>query len=341
MKIRHIYMVFLMVAILTAGCEKTIKFRGEIMNPMLVVSSFVTPDSAIKAVLTESRFFLDEGSGGYGGYEYNKVTNADFSLYVNNTFKEKLTHTGAGIYRAAYRPKPGEEIRIEAVASGFESVKATTVIPPQPVILSVDTSSVTEKQYYIGYTGEYNGSNRQDTLSEYTYKNIRFRVKLRDDGNKKNYYRLVVRKRTYYENEVNESYLFDFEDIVFGNQQTNDIGSLFEFSDNNYFFDTFTDDLFNGKEYDLKFSNSIRISQKDYKGYDSQFRKEMRSTYYIYLQEISHDYYMYARSSAAAGNQSGNPFTEPVQIYTNIANGIGIFGSYASSAPAVIDYRNE
>ena len=150
----------------------------------------------------------------------------------------------------------------------------------------------------------------------------------------------MVRKRTYYEYSFMDTYLSNFEDIVFGNQQTNDIGSLFEFSRNNYNYDTFSDDLFNGKEYELKFSSYIVVDQKDYNGYDSQYRKEVRSTFNIYLQQISPDYYLYARSSGAAKNLSGNPFVEPIQIHSNIINGIGVLGSYTSSAAAVVDVRN-
>lgn len=331
MKTKYILPI-LIISFLTLACDKTIEFNGEITSPMLVVSSFVTPDSVIKAEVTKSRFFLDEG------YEFDRVTNAGFNLYVNGSLKEKLVHTGSGIYLSGYKPHPGEEIKIEVSAPGFSTVSGTSVIPAQPVILKVDTSSVTEKQYLIGYK-EYNGTEK-DTLSEYMYRKISFRVKFTDDGTVKNFYRLLVRKRTYYEYEFFDTYLFNFEDIVFGNKQTNDIGSLFEFSRNNYNYDTFTDDLFNGKEYDLKFSAFFVMDQIDYNGYDSQFRKEVRSTYFIYLQQISPDYYLYARSSSAARNLSGNPFTEPVQIHSNIKNGIGVLGSYTSSPVAVVDVWN-
>lgn len=339
MKTKYI-LPFLIVGFLAAGCDKTIEFNGEITNPMLVVSSFITPDSAIKAELTQSRFFLDEDFGEFGGYQFDKVTNADFSLYVNGAFKKKLIHAGSGIYLSDYKPNPGEEIKIEVSATGFTSVSGTSVLPAKPLILKVDTSSVTEKQYSIGYNnyGDY-GYNGQDTLSEFTYKKTSFRVKFKDDGNEKNYYRLMVLKRTYYQDAVIDTYLSKFEDIVFGNQQSNDIGNLFEFSSNNYNYDTFSDDLLNGKEYDLKFSSSKIIDQKNYYD-DSQFRKEVRSTFYIYIQEISFDYFMYARSSSAAENMNENPFVEPVQIYSNIKNGIGVLGSYTSSAAAVVDVWN-
>ena len=60
MKRKYILAV-LFIGLLICGCDKTIEFNGKITSPMLVVSCFVTPDSVIKAELTKSRFFLDEG----------------------------------------------------------------------------------------------------------------------------------------------------------------------------------------------------------------------------------------------------------------------------------------
>lgn len=328
---RTYILLLLIVGLVNVGCDKTIRFNGEITRPMLVVSSFITPDSVVKAELSKSRFFLDEG------YVFEKVPNASFNLLVNGALKEKLTHAGSGIYLSKYQPAPGEEIGIEAVAPGFTAITATTLLPAQPVILKVDTSSVVEKQYYTGTTGKFDGSNTQDTLSVMTLKKISFRIKFKDEGAGRNYYRLLVRKRTYRDNVATEVYLTNFEDIVFGNQQS-DMESMFEFSRNNYNYDTFTDDLFNGKEYELKFSNTMTTDQKDYNGYYSGFRKEERNTYFIYLQQISADYYLYARSSAAASNLSGNPFVEPIQIHSNIQNGIGVLGSYTSSEPRIVEF---
>ena len=51
---------------------------------------------------------------------------------------------------------------------------------------------------------------------------------------------------------------------------------------------------------------------------------------YLYLKSVTKDYYWYQRSINNYYNSEGNPFAEPVVIYTNITNGRGIF--YGSSA---------
>ena len=237
--------------------------------------------------------------------------------------------------------KSFDEIKIEVKATEFESVTSHTKIPDQVTIINVDTISTIEKGYWIGNDGGYyNNYNNMDTTGEYTYRKMNFRVKFKDNNTEKNYYRLLVKKRSYINNEVSEKYLFNFEDIIFGNRQSqSSIGNLFNSGNNNYSYDTFSDDLINGKEYELKFSDISIIESKDYKNPEITFKREIRSIYFIYLQHISSDYYMYAKSSSKARNTDNNPFMEPVQIHTNIQNGIGIFGSYTSSPVKVIDVK--
>lgn len=324
----------LLIGILVTSCEKTIDFKGGITEPMLVVSSFITPDSVVKATLSKSDFFLDKG------YDYRTVSNADFSLFVNGVEKSKLVYTGNGLYQSEYKPAIGDEIKIEVKAAEFKSVTSHTKIPDQLTIISVDTISTVEKGYWVGNEGGYYNNNNMDTTGEYIYRKLNFRIKFKDNDTEKNYYRLLVKKHSYINNEVIESYLFNFEDIIFGNRQSqSSIGNLFNSGNNNYSYDTFSDDLINGKEYELKFSNISIIESKDYKNPGTTTKQEIRSIYFIYLQQISSEYYMYAKSSSKARNIDDNPFMEPVQIHSNIQNGIGIFGSYTSSPVKVIDVK--
>ena len=42
----------------------------------------------------------------------------------------------------------------------------------------------------------------------------------------------------------------------------------------------------------------------------------------------SKDFYLYNKSVQESDGIGGNPFTDPVQVYTNIQNGFGCFGAY-------------
>ena len=45
----------------------------------------------------------------------------------------------------------------------------------------------------------------------------------------------------------------------------------------------------------------------------------------VYLHNISKSYYYYRTSLELYQSASGNPFAQPVQVYSNIENGFGVF----------------
>jgi hypothetical protein len=54
------------------------------------------------------------------------------------------------------------------------------------------------------------------------------------------------------------------------------------------------------------------------------------------LHRVSDSYYKYYISSIKQSNVSGNPFAEPVQVFNNIENGLGVFGSESLSMDTLI-----
>jgi hypothetical protein len=50
----------------------------------------------------------------------------------------------------------------------------------------------------------------------------------------------------------------------------------------------------------------------------------------IYYRSVSKEYYLFKKSYAVHQMTVGNPFAEPVQVYSNIKNGLGIFGAGSS-----------
>jgi hypothetical protein len=82
-------------------------------------------------------------------------------------------------------------------------------------------------------------------------------------------------------------------------------------------FASFTDELFNGS------TKTLEVSCNNF------------SSYYDYLQiniiTASKDVYLYDRTLATYSQNNGGFFSEPVQVYTNITNGFGIFGGYQTT----------
>lgn len=342
----------LIIAFLTIGCEKTIDFNGEITAPMLVVNSIISPDSTIVAEVSSSRFFLEKNTG------TKYIENADLKLIVNGVDRGKLVkYPSIGTYGADYKVSAGDEVKIEVSAPGFAPVSGLTKIPLQPTILAVDTSSTSSKKYDYFYYYETNNDMKYDTIGEFRELHFRFKMRFQDKGKEKNFYRFVVKQRTYFDKNnpssgglINESdyferYLTNFDDVIFQNQNQNQMGGfedIFGEGGNSYHYNVFSDDLIDGKEYDIQFSDYIRLDQVKYEKspYEHDTNNPEKTVYLIYLHEISPDFYWYVRSMISASNVGDNPFVEPVQVRSNIENGIGLFTSYTSSKPFVIEVKH-
>ena len=85
---------------------------------------------------------------------------------------------------------------------------------------------------------------------------------------------------------------------------------------------TENDILFNGQTKSLEISLPNEDNYWNEAGYIWSYRNiGLR----FYLHNISQDYYYYRRSLELYNQSSDNPFAQPVQVYSNIENGFGIF----------------
>lgn len=301
------------------GCEKVIEFNGPITDPIVIVNSFLSPDSIVKAQISQSRFFLSNDTS------YTMIVNANVSMFVNGAMKETLTHTANGVYQGTYKPLVGDSIRLLVKVPGKNDLSCSTDIQAQIPVVSIDTSSVltgTTKPLTIPITLP-NGTRRTDTIGTIVGRKLKFSLKFNDDANIKNYYRLVVYTKTYSGTKSSVDYSVSFDDIVSGNTNQNSIGPPTSLTSNKY--NVFSDDLINGKLYPLSFSinNDLNVYLP---GKSKTIRKEV----YVNLQSISRSYYLYLQTRAAIKVNSF--FAEPAQVYSNIdGGGIGILGSYTGN----------
>lgn len=323
----------LVVSFIFISCEKDVEFNGAETNPLIVVNSFLTPDSTVTAYVSLSRFFLKDSIA------YRNINNADVSLWVNGAFKEILNFDSVGTYRSSYKPAISDQIKLTVDVPQMKQVSATTNFTHAPVILAVDTQKITiNKEVIFGYNGKESGV-------KHHYR-VNYKLKFADNGNQENYYRLIVRQVSFngqwnkttntvdtIESPGAVQYRdFDFTDVVSGNtidpladEGTSPVATLLSNVNNKYH--VFSDDLFNGKTYSLQFSTDITkyIKEIGPDGYAFNIKHEI----YIILQSISKDYYLYLKTRGAS--YAANYFSEPVKVHNNIIGGVGILGSYTNS----------
>lgn len=317
-----------------ASCQKNIEFNDEISKPMVVVHSFITPDSVVTASVSLSRFFLNDT------VSFQSINNADVAVIVNGTLKEKLSLIGNGQYQGTYRPAMSDVVKLVVKVPSMNEVSSVTSINATPVIITVDTTKISQDSYYSSTT--------TDTLALVSDFKINYTLKFTDNGNEKNYFKLVVHSKEYkYQfiyghiiDQVSDRYFSDLIDV--NNSTTNPITGIITGENTNTNsgnkYNVFSDDLFNGKTYSLSFDVYYGLyTRYPSNQYNIDGDRPEKIEVFVSLQSISKDYYSYLKSRSASGGDDF--FSEPVQITNNIVGGIGFFGSYTSSNVVRFDLK--
>ena len=323
---RHISTLLLFILISCfISCEKTIEFKGTVTDPLLVLNSVLTPDSVVSIHLSQSRFYLGELA------PFKHITDATVSVFVNGSLKEQLTSDAEGMYKGTYFPKAGDEIKIEVKADGYDLVKSQTVIPHASDIVSDSTVTIIEKEYV--------SPAQTNTTYISRERNMQVQLKLKDNINEENYYYIKATQNFYRKDELVMNRIIELNLSEVLKNNITDGGNIFdeifgEGGNTNRTDNLVSDFYINGKEilFDFSFSDlleSIKYVNGEITD-DGNDDKEATVEYIIEIGAFSKDMYQYVISANEAANSKDVPFTEPVQVHSNIENGIGILGAYNS-----------
>ncbi len=306
------------IAIFLVSCETEIDFNGKESRPILVLNSIAESNAVIEVKLTASRFFLSSVD------TFEVVTNASISMYVNDSLVETLHNKGLGIYTSTYKPQPGDKVKLVASAAGYTTIQTEAFFPTEISGFAVDSmlikkdSSLWIEAYYSGVSMNL----KYDTLGTMCNETFRFKVQFSDSPGTQNYYRLIVRKEIAQDTlgtEYGYVYYSGFEDVVFGAKKND----MFETSNSDPL-NLFSDELIDGKNHTFQFNltNQYILNRN---GSQNPVTPVM-AYFHIEIQPISKSYYLYMKTVQAFEN-SDNFMSEPVQVYTNIENGLGLFGT--------------
>jgi hypothetical protein len=89
---------------------------------------------------------------------------------------------------------------------------------------------------------------------------------------------------------------------------------------------------YGGKIYfdDLLFDGQTKTTEVGL--YDYTFYESDTVLLEVHLEQLDPSYYKYVVSNEAYQSAHNNPFAEPVQVYTNVSGGFGLFSSYSFSS---------
>ena len=321
--------------LLLSSCEKEIEFKGEQTDPKLVINSLMEPGQPVKANISKSFFFLDN--------QANTTAPDDLvaSLYVNgNLLREMTPHYDTvvsydiwdpndpnlgrvqKVYTYDYCPVVGDIIKITASANGFDDVEATTSPLPNGVDCHANVEVLEWTSYYqYSYDDVDDEFVVVDSLLSF-YGDLVLTLDITDPNpGQSDCFKIYVEnwKRDMHSKNSIRNY-FEYDDPVFGSALPNN--EYIDFDD----IDTkpqgvFTDVLFDGRTYQLKFKMRVEMTLDE--EYDPDFFQLP-----IRLEHLSKEYYYYL-NTCDQGDMSMQLYAEPIQTYTNVKGGYGIVAGRA------------
>jgi len=221
------------------------------------------------------------------------VKGAEIVLFEGNDIFGVLEPTENGHYNLDKKPKTGKTYKIEVKTKDHSPLFATTTVPKPPVI-------------------EYSKTITEYITPDSTIYTFGVNVKLKDNPGRNNYwiyqkYTVNGVQYTRPANAINAPFLDGFNKIVD--------------PDSNYGYRLplgmrLTDEGFDGQVLEFVIPDLVSIEEREHSLFfsdaDQHYDKHIKTIILNRMKETSE-----------------LPFFEPVQIYSNIENGYGIFGSCA------------
>lgn len=299
---KKLTIIFLILTI-AISCTKTIDFDDEGYANQIVINSTISNNSYFKAYTSKSTSILTNDHS-------SSPVEASMDLYEDGTLIRQFPTQLGGFSATDIIPKAGKTYRMVITSEG-KKMEAETVLPNKVDVISVDTASVES----------YNNS-----------RSILIKMKIKDtEGD--DYYRIVYLLETIsyqmdskgarrYYRSFNQSGIAS-DDPVFKSVYNNFGDEIIDGPGNDY--NIFPDTYFNGKEYAVRFRTTPGFYGNTSFGYGGTKIYERNE---IHIQKLSKDFYNYLKYLKLYRFYHNNPFAEPVPIYSNIKNGIGVFAGY-------------
>lgn len=285
------YLILFFFSFLIVSCETTVEVKLPDQESKIVVNATISPDSVLAVHISRS-------VGALENKQKSIIYSAKVKLYENDVFKEELLLNSQGFFSSPslFKPKPENNYKIEVSASNYKSVVAVSKVPiiVIPASITYIDSAFTENDPFSGNKEWYS----------------QIDVTINDDASVTNYYAIQLLQQTPIFDTLNNIIAYSLYPIYI---KTNNPNA--EVTDTDCMI---SDEFFSGSSYKISINTSTYNIAND-----------SISTYYLYFKNISNELYLYKKTLNKYYNANGNPFAEPVRVYSNIENGMGIFCAYS------------
>lgn len=302
--------LFAAVLFLGISCQKLLEIPIPNFENKMVVNCIITKDTTINIRLsTTSRINANETQF---------IDNALVLLKQENNVVDTLKNSGNGYYYSTIKAQKCVTYKLEIQHSQFGLVYATTSIPN-----SLNISNISQKDFAVPLeNNEFNGDVRLPACL--------FSFNINDPANEQNYYEIILTtKQTW-----NDSMSINPERLVYPFSYMSEIVNedILDYSPQKIIF---SDSLFNGqtKKIDILYVpmwlGMYGMQEYTYGKYRLIYKiRSISKEMYLYNKWlIKHQY-----------NQQSDDitkFADPVQMWTNINNGYGVFAGYLETKDSI------
>lgn len=293
-----------------AACTKELPFPNVNDDPELVVNSLFSPDGEFLVHVSQSCHVTDLNC------DFNFVENATVNLKdESGNILSSLEHVGDGIYKLEdINIKHDEEYQLE-VSTGNTSLESVTSKNHVPKDVKCKFLGVEEKEI----AGRISWA---------------FDIEIDDDPSAENYYVIsgvsdaVVDTNTISISETN-GYIEPLMKHISEdrNSDNTEIALAADFYQYPLQAVYLTDKSFNGKTY--KTTVAINVNELMYTVLSGELISE------LHVKSVSKEMYEYLTSIERKKVRVADPFSEPIPVFSNIENGIGIFAGFAQKEFAI------
>jgi len=289
-KLNKLSALFVVFIALFSACEKSEKIDKFPIEPSkLVLNGTVINGEFLSVNVSKSLPSIDNADN-------NFIDDAEVFFYEDNEPLSTVLFTGSGNYTVNHKAGLGKTYRVEVFLPRYKAVVASTAIP-EAVDLDIISHRIIDSgsfgdSYRSLYINQANIDIRVESLSGGAYLKLLPKINVYSDG-------IVVKTESIFISNISDGNLVN--------------GSIY----------------LNPNETS---SNEVYDISMDYRAYLRFFLSGSGNvafdsiTLAFSAYGYSEDLYKYDLTRSHFFESQGNPFADPVQIYTNVEGGFGIFG---------------
>jgi len=285
------------------SCEEPVDLDIAIQEPQIVVTSNFAPGEPFKVTVTKSRNLLTSEADEF----VNNAVVRVFSSQGKELDKLSLNNFHTPFYESKrIAPESGKAYGLQVEVPGKPTILAEDIVPLPVALTAIEMDT-------LEIFGE---------TTEQIYK-VAIDVHFTDPIGAQDYYHLSLFNHTadletgapmdgFNGSSTGEIVLTPLMPLE---SDKNNPAVIFHFEDGGVLF---TDEDFDGQKATLTFYSLLSFNNEANQG---KVVGELRT--------VSKDYYLYHTSLSRQIANKDRPFVEPISVYSNIENGLGIFSGYA------------